>query len=304
MITALTLPALLGLVCLLAVAGEAQAEGGSNIIAPGAALQKLADGFAFTEGPACDAKGNVFFTDQPNDKILKWGVDGKLSTFLSPAGRSNGLCFDAHGDLWACADGRNELWRISPSGKKTVVVKDYGGKLLDGPNDVWVRPDGGLYFSDPFYKRDYWKRGASEQDTQGVYYLAPDHKTLRRVVADMTQPNGLVGTPDGRTLYIADIGASKTYVYDIARDGSLTHKRLFCEQGSDGMTLDSEGNVYLTGHGVTVFNPLGKQIEHIAVAENWTGNICFGGRDRHTLFITASKGLYALRMRVRGAGSE
>ena len=158
----------------------------NSIIAPGAQLEKLAGGFAFTEGPACDAQGNVYFTDQPNDRILKWSVDGKLSTFLQPCGRSNGLCFDSHGDLWACADEKNELWRISPTGKKTVVVKDYGGKLLNGPNDVWVRPDGGLYFTDPFYKRDYWKRGPMEQDVEGVYYLAPDHKTLTRVVADLT----------------------------------------------------------------------------------------------------------------------
>ncbi|MDQ2687525.1 MAG: SMP-30/gluconolactonase/LRE family protein, partial [Armatimonadota bacterium] len=168
----------------------------------------------------------------------------------------------------------------------------------------WVRPDGGLYFSDPFYKRDYWTRGPAEQDTQGVYYLAPDHKTLTRVVADMTQPNGLVGTPDGKTLYIADIGASKTYAYDITPDGALTHKRLFCEMGSDGMTLDAVGNVYLSGHGVTAFDKTGKQIAHVPVPEAWTGNICFGGADHQTLFITASKGLYALKMRVKGAGSE
>ena len=289
--------------CLLALAASAQADS-SPIMAPGATLQKLADGFAFTEGPASDARGNVFFTDQPNDKILKWSVDGKLSTFLSPAGRSNGMCFDAHGDLWACADAKNELWRISPTGKHTVVVTGYDGKLLDGPNDVWVHPNGGLYFSDPFYKRDYWSRGPAEQDTQGVYHLAPDHKTLTRVVADMKQPNGLVGTPDGKILYIADIGAGQTFAYDIAPDGSLTHKRLFCSMGSDGMTLDTEGNVYLSGHGVTAFDRTGAQIAHIPVPEDWTGNICFGGSDHKTLFITASKGLYALKMRVKGAGSQ
>lgn len=299
-----TLPALLCLVYLLAMAGTAHADSDNTIIAPGAALQKLADGFAFTEGPASDAHGNVFFTDQPNDKILKWSVDGKLSTFLSPAGRSNGMCFDAHGDLWACADAKNELWRITPAGKVTVFVTHYNGKLLDGPNDVWVRPDGGLYFSDPFYKRDYWTRGPAEQDTQGVYYLAPDHKTLTRVVADMKQPNGLVGTPDGKTLYIADIGAGQTFAYDITADGTLTHKRLFCSMGSDGMTLDTDGNVYLSGHGVTAFDKTGQQIAHIPVPEDWTGNICFGGSDHKTLFITASKGLYALKMRVKGAGSE
>src|ERR1700722_7289227 len=110
----------------------------SKIIAPGETLQKLPDGFEFTEGPACDAQGNVYFTDQPNDRILKWSIDGKLSTFMQPCGRANGLCFDEHGNLWACADEKNELWRINPAGKVTVVVKKFNGKLLNGPNDVWI----------------------------------------------------------------------------------------------------------------------------------------------------------------------
>lgn len=278
-------------------------DGGSPV-AEGAGLEKLAGDFAFTEGPAADREGNVFFTDQPNDRILKWSVEGKLSTFMQPCGRSNGLCFDAEGNLWACADEKNELWRIDPQGKVTVVVRDSRGKLLNGPNDVWVAPGGGLYFSDPFYKRDYWKRGPKEQDREAVYYLAPDHKTLSRVADDLKQPNGLVGTPDGRTLYVTDIGAGKTYAYDIQADGTLAGKRLFCSQGSDGMTLDRQGNVYLTGKGVTVFDRQGKKIAQIDVPEPWTANVCFGGKDRRTLFITASKGLYALRMRVEGAGSQ
>jgi gluconolactonase len=184
------------------------------------------------------------------------------------------------------------------------VVKDYQGKLLNGPNDVWIRPDGGLYFSDPFYKRPYWKRGPSEQDKQCVYYLAPDRQQLTRVIDDLKQPNGLIGTADGRTLYVTDIGAGRTYAYDIQPDGKLTNKRLFCQLGSDGMTIDQEGNVYLTGRGVTVFDKTGKKIEQIAVPEGWTANVCFGGADQQTLFITASKGLYAVRMRVKGAGSQ
>ncbi len=275
-----------------------------GIIAPGAKVEKLADGFKFTEGPAADADGNVFFTDQPNDRILKWSVDGKLSTYKQPCGRSNGLCFDGQGNLWACADEKNELWRIDPKGKVTVVVDDYKGKLLNGPNDIWIRPDGGIYFTDPFYKRPYWKRGPSEQDGQCVYYLTPDRKKLTRVADDLVQPNGLIGTPDDKTLYVADIRAKKTYAYDIQDDGTLSGKRLFCEMGSDGMTIDSEGNVYLTGKGVTVFDPSGKKIEHIPVDARWSANVCFGGKDRHTLFITASQGLYGLRMRVKGVGSQ
>jgi gluconolactonase len=213
------------------------------------------------------------------------------------------LCFDAKGQLWACADDKNELWIIDTAAKSTVVVKDYQGKLLNGPNDVWVRPDGGVYFTDPFYKRDYWKRGPMEQDKQAVYFLSPDKKPTR-VAEDLKQPNGIIGTPDGKTLYVADIGAKKSYVYDIQPDGSLTNKKLFCEMGSDGMTIDSEGNVYLTGKGVTVFDKTGKKIEQINVAEPWTANICFGGKDHQTLFITASKCCYTLAMRVKGAGSQ
>ncbi len=278
---------------------------GVPLNAPGAKLEKVSGEFKFTEGPASDAEGNVYFTDQPNDRILKWSNENKLlTTFLQPCGRSNGLCFDSKGNLWACADEKNELWSIDPAGKVTVVVKDYKGKLLNGPNDIWIRPDGGMYLTDPYYKRDYWKRGPKEQDCEAVYYLDPEHKNLTRVADDLQQPNGIIGTPDGKILYVADIKGNKTYAYDIQTDGTLKNKRLFCELGSDGMTIDNEGNVYLTGKGVTVFDKTGKQIEQIAVAEPWTANVCFGGKDRRTLFITASTGLYSLSMRVKGVGSQ
>ncbi len=287
-----------------ALAGPRALGAESGIIAPGAEVELLAEEFDFTEGPACDAEGNVFFTDQPNDRILQWSVDAKLTTFMQPCGRSNGLCFDADGNLWACADLENELWRIDPQGKVTVVVKDFEGKLLNAPNDLWIRPDGGIYFTDPFYKRKYWNRGPQEQPGQSVYFLTPDREKLVRVTDDLETPNGVIGTPDGKTLYMADLGAKKTYAYDIRPDGTLADKRLFCEMGSDGMTIDDRGNVYLTGRGVSVFDPSGKRIEHIPVDARWTANVCFGGRDRRTLFITACKGLYALRMRVRGVGSQ
>jgi gluconolactonase len=289
------------LLSLLSVAQLSAAD--SKIIAPGATLQKLAADFSFTEGPACDGQGNVFFTDQPNDRILEWSTEGKLSTFMHPCGRSNGLSFDRQGNLWACADEKNELWRIDPAGKATVVVKEFEGKLLNGPNDVWIRPSGGLYFTDPYYKRDYWKRGPKEQG-EFVYHLSADNKILTRVIDDLKQPNGIIGTPDGKTLYVADIGAGKTYRYSVQPDGSLKEKALFCSLGSDGMTIDNEGDVYLTGRGVTVFGSSGKQIEHIDVAEPWTANVCFGGKDRHTLFITASKSFYGLQMLVSGVDSQ
>ncbi len=277
--------------------------GESVLLASGAKPQLLSREFEFTEGPAVDAEGNVYFTDQPNDRIMKWGTDEKLSTFLQPSGRSNGLYFDRQGNLLACADEKNEFWSIAPDKKITVVFKDYDGKLLNGPNDLWVRPDGALYFSDPYYQRSWWTHKAMPQEGQHVYFLSADRKTCKRVTEDLKQPNGLIGTPDGKTLYVADIQANKTYAYDIQQDGSLTSKRLFCELGSDGMTLDEKGNVYLTGKGVIVFDKTGNKIEQIEISEPWTANVCFGGKDGNTLFITASKALYSVKMQVKGTGS-
>jgi gluconolactonase len=213
------------------------------------------------------------------------------------------MYFDRQGNLISCADEKNELWSIRPDGKVTVLWKDYDGKRLNGPNDVWIRPGGGMYLTDPDYQRSWWQHDKRPQDGEHVYYLAPDGNTkkLVRVTDDLTQPNGITGTPNGRTLYVADIGAKKTYRYDIQPDGTLAGKKLFCEEGSDGMTIDNENNVYLTGKGVMVFDPTGKQIEHIQVPdEPWSANVCFGGKDRQTLFITASKGLYSIKMRVKG----
>ncbi len=272
----------------------------STVVAPNAKLEKLAGDFQFTEGPTSDAAGNVFFTDQPNDRILKWSVDGALTTFLQPAGRANGMCFDPQGRIIACADEKNELWSIEPTGKTTVLLAGYQDKRLNGPNDVWVHPDGAIYFTDPFYQRSWWQHSQMPQDGQHVYRFIRGTKQPIRVVDDLKQPNGIIGTADGRNLFVADIGDRKTYRFDIQPDGSLSGKHLLCGLGSDGMTIDAEGNLYLTGRGVTVFNRDGKQIDHIDVPESWTANVCFGGVDHQSLFITASKGFYRVRMRVKG----
>ena len=289
--------------CLVALPALAQTREVDAVIAPGAALEKLAGGFAFTEGPTSDAAGNVFFTDQPNNRIMKWSVDGTLSTFLQPAGRANGMYFDARGQLIACADEKTELWSIAPDGTHTVLVSAHQGRKLNGPNDVWVAPDGAMYFTDPFYKRPWWDYEQAPQGTAQVYRLSADRTTLTRVTTDLVKPNGIIGTPDGRVLYVADIEAGRTWVFDIQPDGSLGNKRLFCEMGSDGMTLDEAGHLYLTGKGVFVFDRTGRQVAHIEVPEAWTANVSFGGRDHRTLFITASTGLYAIRLRHRGANA-
>ena len=205
------------------------------------------------------------------------------------------------GNLIACCDEHNELWSIAPDKKVTVLIKDFQGKYLNGPNDVWVAPNGAMYITDPFYKRKWWDHSTMALTNEEVFYLSPDRKNLTRVTDDLKKPNGITGTPDGKTLFVADIEADQTWRYDILPDGSLTNKTLFCTKGSDGMTIDEEGDLYLCGHGVTVFDKTGKQIEHIDVPEPWTANVSFGGKDHKTLFITASKSLYSIQLRVKGA---
>lgn len=277
-----------------------QKNGLHLILDPGSKLEKLSGEFSFTEGPAADKAGNIYFTDQPNDRIMIWSTDGRLSTFMQPSGRSNGLFFDKQGNLWSCADEKNELWCIGPGNKVTTLPNTYEGKLFNGPNDLWIRSDGSVFFTDPFYKRPWWNHSEMPQEKQCVYYLAPDHKSMMRIADDLKQPNGIIGTPDGKTLYISDIADNKTWVYSINPDGTLSGKRLFCGMGSDGMTIDKEGNIYLTGKGVTVFDKEGNKLGNIPVPENWTANVCFGGKDRKELFITASKGLYRIKARIRG----
>jgi gluconolactonase len=268
----------------------------------GTATPKLVSNqFKFTEGPAVDKQGNIFFTDQPNDKIWKYGTDGKLTVFKDSTGRSNGLYFDQQGNLLACADADNQLWSISPAGRVTVLLREVQQRKLNGPNDLWVNPKGGgIYFTDPYYQRPYWTRQTPDIAGQKVYYLAKGRKEPIVVDDQVQQPNGIVGSPDGKYLYVADIKANKTYKYQIKPDGTLTNRQLFVEQGSDGMTLDSQGNVYLTGKGVMVYTPQGQKLAHIDVPAEWTANLCFGGKDRKTLFITASESVFVLPMKVKG----
>lgn len=273
-----------------------------SIIAEGATLKEVSTEFQFTEGPAADAAGNVYFTDQPNDRIMVYTIDGKLKTFMQPAGRANGMYFDKAGFLIACADENNELWRIDIRTKRhSVLASEYEGKRLNGPNDVWVAPNGNMYITDPFYKRDWWEHTEQPQTIQGVYLLKAAGGQPVRVVDDFTKSNGIIGTPDGKRLYISDIGAGKVYGYDIAADGTLASKRLLCEARSDGMTMDCRGNVYVTNDkGVTAFSPAGEQVANIPVPQRWTANVTFGGRDRTTLFITAGTGVYTMQMNVCG----
>ena len=279
------------------VAAAAQED---PIIAPGASLQKLSGEFKFTEGPTVDTKGDIYFTDQPNNRILKWS-DGKLSTFITNAGRANGMYFDAKGNLIACCDEKTELWSIKPDGSHTVLVSQFDGKRFNGPNDVFVTKSGDMYITDPFFAREWWDYQSAPQDGQHVYYVTADGKTIKRVTTDLRQPNGICGTPDGKQLIVADMGGNKTWTYDIQPDGSLTNKTLRCSASSDGMTIDTQGNVYLSGNGgVTVYGPDGKRLTRIAVPGGWTANVCFGGKDRKTLFITSSTSFYSIQTKFGG----
>jgi gluconolactonase len=290
-------------------------------------LVTIAEGFLFTEGPAVDRHGNVFFTDQPNDKIYRWDArKGTVTLFLEGTGRANGLAIDKDGNIIAAADMRGELWKIFPDGSHKVLINNYNGKLLNGPNDVWINPNnGGIYLTDPIFPRRYWAPGdprqqgweptRSEQAAQGkgghVYYLPPGARKIHRVTSDAlgwesdSWPNGVVGTPDGKKLYVNkwyydDKGG--TWVFDIKRDGTLTNMRKFTDWGGDGMSMDEKGNVYISNNqGVMAFDPNGTNILRIPVGGQGTNNT-FAGRDGKTLFITGPPDrVIAIRMNVRGA---
>jgi len=286
-----SLSAMMGLVVLAGCS-----ESNTSVVALGAEVVKLADDFRFTEGPAADKAGNIFFSDIPNNRIHKWSLDGELTTFRENSGGANGLYFDKSGNLLACEGRGRRLVSITPQGEVTVLADKYDGKKFNSLNDLWIDPKGGVYFTDP----RYGNRDGMEQDGEHVYYLTPDRKQIVRVVSDMVRPNGVIGTPDGRKLYVTDNGGGKTFVYDIHKDGTLSGKTLIAPEGADGMTLDSRDNVYLTTSVVAVYTPKGEKIEEIQPPER-PANVTFGGKDRRTLFITARTSLYAVRMSVKGA---
>ncbi len=270
-----------------------------EIVQQNAKIQLVSDKFSFTEGPAADSFGNVYFTDQPNDKIYFWDwKTNKISEFRTGNGRANGTFFDKNDNLITCSDEKGQILKINKSGIAEILTTDFNGKRLNGPNDLWLDGNDGIYFTDPLYVRDYWQDFHQEIQEKNLYYRNSEGKITK--LDTFTQPNGIVGSQKFKKLYVSDIDANKTYVYDILGEGKLGNKKLFCNLGSDGMTLDNLGNLYLTGKGVTVFDKNGTSIVHIDVPENWTANVTFGGENFSTLFITASKSVYTLKMNVSG----
>lgn len=262
-------------------------------------MEKLIGGFTFTEGPAVDSKGNVYFTDIPNNLILIWTLDNQLDTFRINSGRANGLYFDKDENLLACEGEKGQITLTSPDGDYKAIATQYDGKRFNQTNDLWPDGKGGVYFTDPKYGGEDTEL---PQDGMHVYYITPNHSSVIKVCDDLEKPNGVLGTPDGKILYVTDSQSGKTYKYDIQDDGSLTNKTLFVEFGCDGMTLDKAGNVYLTTNGkqaVDIFSPTGELLESIEVPEK-PSNVCFGGKDRNQLFITARTSLYRVKLNAKG----
>lgn len=271
----------------------------------GLVVERVASGYRFTEGPAEGPDGAIYFTDTPNNRVLRFDpATGASAVFREDAGRANGLMFDAEGRLIACegaaGGGRRRLSRTEADATVTTLADAWEGKPLNSPNDLDIDATGGIYFTDP----RYGNRDDVELDAEAVYYLAADG-TLSRVIDDLVRPNGLILSPDEKTLYVADNAARKLIAYDIAEPGRLENPRPFSPMGPghgggcDGMSIDALGRVYATGdEGVYLFNPDGTQAALIATPERPAN--CTLARDGKTLYITARTSLYRV---VLGTGA-
>lgn len=262
-------------------------------------VEKLAGDFKFTEGPAADADGNVYFTDIRNHLILIWTLDEKLDTFRTNSGRANGLFFDVNQNLLVCEGETGRITSTNPEGDYMPIASEYNGQRFNQPNDLWPDAKGGVYFTDPKYGEDDKELS---QDGMHVYYIKPDRKSVIRVADDFEKPNGIIGTADGKIVYITDAQAGRTYKYDVQNDGSLSNKSLFVELGCDGMTVDVSGNVYLTPRGVKwvqIYAPSGVLLDSIQVPEA-PSNVCFGGKNKNQLYITARTSLYRVELNLKG----
>ncbi|MGD9495080.1 MAG: SMP-30/gluconolactonase/LRE family protein [Armatimonadota bacterium] len=265
-----------------------------GVVAEGATPVLLQGGFQFTEGPACDRDGSVVFSDVRASRAYRWTPEGQITLWREDTAGANGMFFGPDGLLYVCESANGRIVAVDRAGQVSVVAAEYRGKRFNRPNDIWVAPQGGVYFTDPNY-------GGAElsQDGEHVYYVSPDRARVVRVIDDMVRPNGLVGTRDGRTLYVTDAGAAKTWRFRVNEDGSLSERTLFVEFGGDGTSIDAEGNFYLATDAVVVFNPAGELIERIELAEQPT-NMCFAGPDLRTLFVTARSSVFTVAMRVCG----
>ena len=244
---------------------------------------EIVQGLRFTEGPAVNTDGTLFFSDVPEWKIYTYSKKDGLSLYLDSTGGANGLYFDQEGNLVACAGKARELILIKPDKTIIKLAGSYKGKKLNSPNDLWIDKAGGIYFTDP----RYGNTDDLEQDGMHVYYLSPDYKSLTRVINDMIRPNGIIGSNDGKKLYVVDQGAEKTWSYNITEDGILDGKRLFADCGSDGMTVDDDNNIYITCQNkVNSYTPLGVPLQSFEF-ETSTTNVTYHA---NKLYVTTQSG--------------
>ncbi len=285
---------------------EPTPDPGSDLVAPGAEVEQLSSGHTFTEGPAADDDGRIYFSDVQQSRIHILDPDGSVSTYRDDIQQPNGLYFDADGRLVICSMGQRAILRDDLAGSTEPLADAWDGKRLNRTNDVFIDPAGGIWFTDPIYGGP---PDPQEIPTEQVYFIPPGGGPVVQVTDDLIKPNGLIGSPNGRTLYVTDPGSSQTWRYEIELDegrptGRLLGKTLFAEAGGDGMTIDERGNVYLATDVVRVYAPSGDEILEIDVPER-PSNLTFGGEgsreDRKTLYITARTGLYALAMNVAAA---
>lgn len=272
-------------------------------ISPIGKVQRLHTDFAFTEGPAADAAGNLYFTDIPNNRIHKLDAKGTLSVFAEPSGHCNGLL--VVGDkLLACEmDGQLKQYDLATA-QETSLASKYKNKRFNAPNDLVIDKTGGVYFTDPRYRApDPWPQGK-----EAVYYRAADG-AVTRLIEDRSAPNGINLSPDETTLYVIPSMEKEMWSYAVKSPGKIGKGKLFCvltqpegkdNTGGDGLTIDTKGNLYITtALGLQVFDPSGKQLGIIAIPEH-PANVAFGGKDNKTLFVTARKSLYSVETGATG----
>lgn len=283
---------------------EAECPKFHNLISRVAKVEKVATGFQFTEGPVWFAEDNLLlFSDIPASKILQLTPDGRLAVFRQPTGNSNGLTRDRRGCLIACEHSNRRVTRTEGDGSITVLAEKYGDMRLNSPNDVVVKSDGTIYFTDPPYGIAPEQQ---EQPVQGVYRLSPDQRALTLVADDFTAPNGLAFSPDESRLYIDDSECRHIRVFDVQPNGSLSNGRLFHDMNvekpgcPDGMKADIKGNVYCTGPGgIWVIGQDGAHLGTIITPEQ-PANCAWGDDDLQSLYITAETSLYKIRTNIPG----
>ena len=279
-----------------------------GLIDSDAGIEQLATGCQFTEGPLWHAAERfLLFSDIPANKMRRWDENSGMTVFRDPSGKSNGLTYDKGGHLIACEHANRRVSRTTADGEIITIASHYEGKRLNSPNDVVVKSDGSIYFTDPPYglSASYGVESEKELDFQGVYRLSPNGDTLTLLVDDFDRPNGLCFSPDESILYINDTERMHVRAFDVQPDGTIANDRVFGEEEGDtgkpdGMKADVQGNVYLTGpDGIWVFAPDGTHLGIILVPER-SANLAWGGDDWSSLFITASTSLYRVECKVAG----